>query len=270
MVYLPRGHSSASQEPNIVILNYGQTAGTAHFVLLDEDLDFSPKVPITTEQGVYLSRDVEYWNEKPDGGYYPQGLTSCLPYDVTLASETTKVYAPQTIETVEGVTTVTFAEVEDKMMKAYTPYFLTAEGDREIDFSVEAGMTIGTKPGEEGSAVGAFVFKGTTASIPNSVLYDPNHPVYLYQTDAKWHKVPQNEPNAYIKPFRAYFQAEGNSSARTHSMLLDDTRTTAVNAVLRTVDNDGTERYYDLSGRQLNGKPQKGMYIHNGKKYFNR
>ena len=42
--------------------------------------------------------------------------------------------------------------------------------------------------------------------------------------------------------------------------------TTGINPVIRTIDNDGTHQYYDLSGRKLNSKPQKGIYIDNGKK----
>ena len=38
-------------------------------------------------------------------------------------------------------------------------------------------------------------------------------------------------------------------------------------ATIRTIDTDGSNRYYDLQGRQLNGKPNKGVYILNGKKY---
>jgi hypothetical protein len=33
---------------------------------------------------------------------------------------------------------------------------------------------------------------------------------------------------------------------------------------------DGKERYYDMNGRQLTGKPQKGVFIKNGKKYINK
>jgi len=235
LVYLPKGHKAESHEPNIIIMNEGQTAGTAHYLLLDEDVDFSPKVPITAENGVFFSREVEYWNEKKNGGYYPQGFTSYLPYDLTLSSETTKVYSPKTIETVKGVTFVTFAEVEDKKMKAYTPYFLMAAGDHTIDFSVEEKITIGTKPSEQGSAIGGFVFMGTTESIPNSGLYDSKRPVYLYQVNGKWLKVPENDPTAYTKPFRAYFKAEGSSQASTLSTLLDGGQ------LAHSWDGDGTE-----------------------------
>ena len=39
---------------------------------------------------------------------------------------------------------------------------------------------------------------------------------------------------------------------------------------VETIDADGAEHYYDINGHQLNGKPQKGIYIHQGKKYINK
>ena len=41
---------------------------------------------------------------------------------------------------------------------------------------------------------------------------------------------------------------------------------TAIRPTIHTIDLDGTERIYDLSGRPLNSKPNKGIYIINGKK----
>ena len=47
----------------------------------------------------------------------------------------------------------------------------------------------------------------------------------------------------------------------------NDGEATAIAPVIHTIDRDGTERWFDLNGRQLNGKPtQKGVYIHRGKK----
>ena len=40
--------------------------------------------------------------------------------------------------------------------------------------------------------------------------------------------------------------------------------------VIHTIDHDGTHNYFDMQGRQLNGKPDKGIYIENGKKYIAR
>ena len=42
---------------------------------------------------------------------------------------------------------------------------------------------------------------------------------------------------------------------------------TAIVPVIHTISRDGTERWFDLNGRQLEGKPtQKGVYIYKGKK----
>jgi len=34
---------------------------------------------------------------------------------------------------------------------------------------------------------------------------------------------------------------------------------TGIGATFRTIDTDGTNRYFDLQGRMLNGKPEKGL-----------
>lgn len=36
--------------------------------------------------------------------------------------------------------------------------------------------------------------------------------------------------------------------------------------ILHTIDNDGTHRYFDLQGHQLQNRPTKGIYIDNGNK----
>ena len=41
---------------------------------------------------------------------------------------------------------------------------------------------------------------------------------------------------------------------------------TAIQPVIQTVEADGTSRYFDVQGRMLNGKPQKGIYIENDRK----
>lgn len=42
---------------------------------------------------------------------------------------------------------------------------------------------------------------------------------------------------------------------------------TGIAPVIHTIDRDGTERWFDLNGHQLSGKPtKKGVYIQSGKK----
>ena len=45
---------------------------------------------------------------------------------------------------------------------------------------------------------------------------------------------------------------------------LSESNTTDISPVIQTIDSDGTNRYYDLQGRMLQGKPQRGIYIENG------
>ena len=57
--------------------------------------------------------------------------------------------------------------------------------------------------------------------------------------------------------------ASRSSTLSSIGMTLEDT--TGIDT-LRTIDSDGTERVYDLSGR-LVGSDAKGIVISNGKKY---
>ena len=41
---------------------------------------------------------------------------------------------------------------------------------------------------------------------------------------------------------------------------------TSIRPVIHTIDKDGNHQYYDISGRKLNRKPQRGIYIDNGVK----
>ncbi|MBO7045216.1 MAG: hypothetical protein J6W38_02530 [Prevotella sp.] len=43
---------------------------------------------------------------------------------------------------------------------------------------------------------------------------------------------------------------------------------TGILPTIQTIEADGTSRYFDLQGRMLNGKPNKGVYLENGKKFI--
>lgn len=49
-----------------------------------------------------------------------------------------------------------------------------------------------------------------------------------------------------------------------------DSETTGIQPTILTIDADGTSRYFDLQGRLLKSKPDKGLFIENGKKAINR
>ncbi len=290
MIYLPTGkyawltgNTANTGEFNVVI------GSTADRLSLTEDWNFNPRVtPLTVSHGVNFNRSLEAnlvekvtdTNEdividgqtvkKQEGTfeYVATGYTSYLPYALTLSEENAKVYYPTSSANVAGVTTITFTEVVNKEMAAFTPYYIVVSGENDVNLSMDNEVTVSLDETHPWT-VGNFQFKGTTVEIPNSSLYNATYPTYILQSDGKWHKVPENQPKAYIGPFRAYFQATTNSGARALNMVIDDGEATDIQQI-RTIDADGTEHYYDMNGRQLNGKPQKGMYIHNGKKYINK
>ena len=269
IIYLPKDNTAEAYEPNVFIMNETKNAATANYIFLEDGFDFNPKVPVTATNGVRYERYIDYTAQTEDEGYSAKGITVCMPYAFTFSNENAKVYAPSTIGDVAGTTTVTFTEVANKQMAAYTPYYVVMKEERDLDFSISEETAIATPPTSDPAAIGGFMFKGTTVEIPNSSLYDANKPAYLLQSDGKWHKVPQNNEKAYVGPFRAYFQATTNSGARTLDMMLEDSEATDIQQI-RTIDADGTEHYYDMNGRLLNGKPQKGMYIYQGKKFINK
>lgn len=278
MVYLPLGNSAASGEPNAVI------GGTANQIMLNDKWDFNPKVsPITATNGVSYSRML-----KPDmveitedtgesitiGGevttqleghyeYAAAGYTCYLPYALTLSNENAKVYKPAETSVEAGVTTITFEQVENNAIEAYKPYYIVVSGSSGVDLSTDAEVTVSTDTNGSWTVEG-YELKGTTTTIPNSSLHNDTNPTYILQSDGKWHKVPSGQEKAYIGPFRAYFQAT-SAGAPMLNMVINDGEATAIQQI-RTIDTDGSERYFDLNGRLLPGKPQSGVYIYKGKK----
>ena len=101
----------------------------------------------------------------------------------------------------------------------------------------------------------------------------------------------RSERRAYIPPFRAFYEPKNHRSIganscdilfiQTFAGDLDEIEFEAFPAdvfggdmptgidspVFHVIEADGSHRYFDLQGRQLNDKPHIGVYIKNGKKY---
>ena len=274
IIYLPGDKShDAGGEKNVVIGNVGTE------LVLTDGMDFDPKVAFSFTTATY-NRVLSAGGSAESPA--DKGYTVCLPFPATLAQvgETTaiwKVYAPSVIEDIEGVTTVTFSEVADGQMQAYTPYYIiVSAGDVAFSCTGSGSVTAGATSAQTAISGASYQFKGSTVTIPNTTLYDAQKPAYILQSDGWWHKVPQNEPLAYVGPFRAYFQSTDANGARALATMFGGSYNpgegSGPNAIeqIRTIDRDGTNRYFDMNGRLLNNKPQNGLYIHNGKKHINK
>ena len=177
----------------------------------------------------------------------------CLPF-ATTAEALGKCKAYEFKSATQS--SVTFSEVTD--LKAGTPYLVKFDEavsnltfENVIITETPAGNV---KKGEQGEEV---TFQGTYARI------DDGKDKYGVMTDGYIKKGIQG---AYFDGYRAYFEGlsegEGNNA---RVLLLDDDVTGISNVSVKTDNNNDM---YTLSGMKVNGRPQKGIYIQNGKKYI--
>ena len=186
--------------------------------------------------------------------------TVCLPYDLDIPADT-KVYRLSGRSDNELI----FAQTTERM-EALQPYLVWAEtSDASLNMSEEV-----TLPANGGSTYGrqqqspGFVMRGTLDAIDNAEAAELG--AYVMNDDAKWHPVlsdTEEHKAADIPAFRCYLLQSRNGRSRAAiGMALEDA--TGIEQ-LRTIDADGIERVYDLSGRRIDGNT-KGIVIKNGRK----
>ena len=108
-----------------------------------------------------------------------------------------------------------------------------------------------------------FVFKGTLTGLTNAAGAAAG--AYILQGNNVWGRVTTTKTNAYIPPFRAYIVPKDSEASMLLSGNIGDDDVTGVQNI-RTVDQDGTEHWYDLNGRSISKPIRKGLYIVNGRK----
>ena len=89
----------------------------------------------------------------------------------------------------------------------------------------------------------------------------------MLQADGDWHPVmtdTEAHRQAVIPAFRAYLLPSARNAGARIGMELIDGDATGIDTI-ETIDADGTRRYYDLQGREVDGST-KGIIIQNGKK----
>ena len=123
----------------------------------------------------------------------------------------------------------------------------------KVEYVFLDGDMVGSKGGSEG----------------RSALYLGNNDYLYYPSLATGREV-------NIGSFRAYFQLKGDLKAQASSsngvkafrLNYGEDETTSIRLVnSSSVDEKGSDCYYMLDGRRLNGRPtEKGVYILNGRK----
>ena len=252
LVYLPQTYGEA-KGTNIVVFN-GAGFTTKTFRLVDGK-DYCVPYAFETDK-------VENTRTLAGKG---KAFAAFLPYALTLDTSKAKAYKPTDREG----TMLTFTEVSGGEMEALKPYVVRLVEKKATLDSYEPCVI----PASTGTLVTSanewdvpgYVMRGTMNRIDNATAVETGMKMLV---NGEWTDVPANNENAYIAPFRAYMLESGNTGGtKILTMQFVDDEATGIDTI-RTIDCDGTERYYDLSGRQLSGKPEHGIYIHNGKKYI--
>ena len=221
--------------------------------------------------------------------------TLCLPFDVDLTDRTSPLFGA-TAQTLTGAsfdantgelalnfekttgTSRNHWEVKDYMY-AGTPYLVkwNPETPSTIENPTFYGVTVSTgvnpvvmqQDGED-----LIEFKGIFESI--TFAEEDRSALYLGDNDYLYYPSPATGQEVKIGAFRAYFQLKGDLKAQAASsngvkafrLNFGEDETTSIRLVnSSSVDEKGSDCYYMLDGRRLNGRPtEKGIYILNGKK----
>ena len=241
LCYMPKEYGQ-TDEVNVIVDN----ATTTYRLVdaLDYDVPYAFKAQ-TVENTRTLSKSAAPY-------------TICLPYELNIPTGA-KAYKMSGRSDNELIFTQTLDKLE-----ALQPYLIWADqgdatlGSSAADIPASGGMTYGRQDDAPG-----FSMRGTLYGISNAEASELG--AYTLQNDGKWHPVLSDNDEhraASILPFRAYLLQNRKARNRAIGMTLEGT--TGIEQ-LRTIDSDGTERVYDLNGRQLSA-PTKGISIINGKK----
>ena len=200
--------------------------------------------------------------------------TVCVPYTMEVPYGC-KAY---TLSDREGNQLV-FKEIEGQM-EAMQPYLVKVfeEGLDAENPGAKLSSTIAQEiPASGGETFGqqvdgyGYSLRGTFDMIDNQTAHELN--AYVLKSDGKWYLVGNDTEahrKAYIPPYRAFLLLNGGNRAPSLDMELEDNPTAIEEPeieTIKTVDRDGTEQIFDLSGRRLQRIPDTGIYILNGKKY---
>jgi surface protein len=227
-----------------------------------------------------------------DGTYSSRAYTICLPYDLDVIKNWVQgkadVYQLYFIK--DNKEFIFSNSMHGGVLKAGHAYLVVVnEGEISLDAH---RVTLISQP-DEGQAVYDYeldtfagLWRGTFTKIESAdaaAMF-----AYSLQSDGSFKRIRPDTPWAWWGAFRSMFCAKeftGNNVYKpafkvfiagdedpivdlpTDSFEGDTDIPDDETGILHVIDNDGTHRYFDLQGRQLNDKPnRKGIYIDNGKK----
>ncbi|MBR5394871.1 MAG: hypothetical protein IK144_07285, partial [Bacteroidaceae bacterium] len=172
----------------------------------------------------------------------------------------------------EGVLTLNFTDAT--AIEAGKPYLVKVSADKEIG-AFDGATVSGTTTATETTAADFIPTLGKTlVTGPAGDESNAQSVLFLTSYESKSYLIypsvvnEQENPNSYLKGFRAYFQLKGDAqNVKSYTINFDDGETgigEIHNSQFTIHNEDGT--WYDLQGRRVNSTAHKGVFIVNGKK----
>ena len=261
LTYLPQDYGEAKGVNVVVADSAGLRAEAFRLIEGDYCVPYAFTADRVASERVLARRE----------GQAESKYTVCLPYDI-LVPPGSKAYR---LASRQGAT-LTFLQVDGRM-DAFVPYLVVAT-DGAVNLGIDrkreipSTTTASIETGQKQVNVPGYSMRGTMEGIDYKKAAELG--AYILQaSDNKWHLVKNaaGYENANIPAMRTCLLQRGGAGANSLSMeLLDGIDDPDGVETIRTIDSDGTERYYDLGGRELPGRPERGIYIHNGKKHVSK
>ena len=258
LVYMPAAYDNIG-ETNVIVDKGGQFK-TEKFHLIDS-LDYL--VPYAFEANQIANTRKLAVSKVPH--------TVCLPYSMALPAGAVAYQLSK-----RDANKLVFEEVTSSNMEALHLYLVVVDGKQaqgQVDHitldSYKSGapqpVPASTGIRMEQDDVPGYSIRGTLKAISNKEAADLG--AYILQSDGKWHPVTTAKTEGRILPFRAYLlQSARRGAAPIEMSLISSNGDVTGIDTIQTIDRNGNSRYYDLQGREIDGRSAKGLVIKNGKK----
>lgn len=273
LIYLPagQGHEATDNEPNVVI------GDECRLLLLSEKYDFRPLLPFKAAKAVYDNVFAAGTSGKR------MAHTICLPFSIDLQS---LLNYPQQDAMVYELSYIGnggefMIEVCPQQMEAGKPYLIIVNNG---SFKLEAAdvqVAVEPQTKEIGNSnntekMGQWCGNFTTLYQQDLVAQK----AMLLTDNGTWVRIPDVAGYAtQLLPFHVFFAPTDSFTATNGKTVFNaagdeeiifngdiDDPTAIQTPYYHLSDDKNGDRYFDLSGRELQGKPEKGVYIYKGKK----
>ena len=261
IVYAPKGQALSYRDCNVVLTKDNGQRHTRHFKIhLDDSFD-----ALTLEASLAYKLPYSFMAERAT--FYrssfknKQKETLVLPF---AAKPQGKAYAFAGMKKQSGTETVATFAKKDELL-ANTPYIYESDGTEISAENVEVNPKVAeSKPLEKDNLYAVYKADLIKKLAEEKLL---NGIVYTFNADgtAGGTTFVQASDDAKITPFHAFFHLSDKNAGVNLKPLFEGEASTGIQKISTEAANEDNT-WFNLQGVRFNTKPQKGVYIHKGKK----